>query len=161
MTGGRPSIVVGTDGSDTAREAVAQAGRLAAATGASVHVVTAFGAVAGGGYGVETFAYVDPRADAERIASEAADGLRGQGVQVEVYPVMGEAAGAIIDVAETQRATLVEVGSRGMRAKRRYLLGSVPDRVSHHAPCSVLIVRTGDDAAGRPSDDVAAASSAG
>ena len=55
---------------------------------------------------------------------------------------MGDAADAILDVAEEQRADLIVVGNKGMTGAKRFLLGSVPNKVSHHAPCSVLIVRT-------------------
>jgi nucleotide-binding universal stress UspA family protein len=54
----------------------------------------------------------------------------------------GDAADAILDVAEERGAALVVVGNRGRTGAQRFLLGSVPNRVSHHAPCSVLIIRT-------------------
>ena len=47
-----------------------------------------------------------------------------------------------LDVAEEQGAELIVVGNKGMTGAKRFLLGSVPNKVSHHAPCSVLIVRT-------------------
>ncbi len=62
--------------------------------------------------------------------------------QIETFARQGDAADAIIDVAEEQRSDLIVVGNRGMTGAKRFLLGSVPNRVSHHAPCSVLIVRT-------------------
>jgi nucleotide-binding universal stress UspA family protein len=62
--------------------------------------------------------------------------------QVETFERQGEAADAILDVAEEQRADLIVVGNKGMTGAKRFLLGSVPNRISHHAPCSVLIVRT-------------------
>jgi nucleotide-binding universal stress UspA family protein len=37
---------------------------------------------------------------------------------------------------------MIVVGSKGMHGGRRFLLGNVPNKVSHHAPCSVMIVRT-------------------
>jgi nucleotide-binding universal stress UspA family protein len=74
----------------------------------------------------------------ERVAGEA----HAMGIEAECYARKGEPAEAILDVAEEQRADLIVVGSRGMHSSRRFLLGSVPDKVSHHAPCSVLIVRT-------------------
>jgi nucleotide-binding universal stress UspA family protein len=75
----------------------------------------------------------------ERAQSEALSaGLR----EVSTFARQGDAADAIIDVAEEQRAELIVVGNKGMSGARRFLLGSVPNRVSHHAPCSVLIVRT-------------------
>ena len=61
---------------------------------------------------------------------------------VETFARQGDAADAILDVAEEQRSDLIVVGNRGMTGAKRFLLGSVPNRISHHAPCSVLIVRT-------------------
>ena len=62
---------------------------------------------------------------------------RGRDVRAQ-----GDAADAILDVAEEQGADLIVVGNKGMTGAKRFLLGSVPNKVSHHAPCSVLIVRT-------------------
>ena len=55
---------------------------------------------------------------------------------------MGDPADAILDVAEEQSADLIVVGNKGMTGAKRFLLGSVPNKVSHHAPCSVMIIRT-------------------
>jgi nucleotide-binding universal stress UspA family protein len=74
--------------------------------------------------------------DSERQARDA--GVK----DVETFARQGDAADAILDVAEEQRADLIVVGNRGMTGAKRFLLGSVPNKVSHHAPCSVLIVRT-------------------
>jgi protein-tyrosine phosphatase len=59
-------------------------------------------------------------------------------------PFSPAAAGfdAILDVAEEQDADLIVIGNKGMTGAKRFLLGSVPNKVSHHAPCSVLIIRT-------------------
>ncbi len=51
-------------------------------------------------------------------------------------------AEAIISVAEQRGADLIVVGNKGMVGAGRFLLGSVPNKISHHAPCDVLIVRT-------------------
>ena len=51
-------------------------------------------------------------------------------------------ADAILDVAEERKADLIIVGNKGMTGAKRFLLGSVPNKVSHHAPCSVMIIRT-------------------
>ena len=72
----------------------------------------------------------------------AADGVGGAGVKVETFAREGDAADAILDVAEEQHADLIVVGNKGMTGAKRFLLGSVPNKVSHHAPCSVLIIRT-------------------
>jgi len=44
--------------------------------------------------------------------------------------------------AEEREADLIIVGNKGMTGAKRFLLGSVPNKISHHAPCSVLIIRT-------------------
>ena len=143
------TIVVGTDGSETASEAVRQAAVLARTCGdrTRIHLVTAYRPVEAmvvspdlastGLTGV-----VDPRGEARSVAEEAAGKIRAEGVDVETYVWPGDAASAILDVATSARADVIVVGSRGMSGAERFLLGSVPNRVSHHAPCNVLIVRT-------------------
>ena len=67
---------------------------------------------------------------------------RERGVEVDLSPRQGDPADAILDVAEERDADLIVVGNKGMTGAKRFLLGSVPNKVSHHAPCSVLIIRT-------------------
>jgi nucleotide-binding universal stress UspA family protein len=62
--------------------------------------------------------------------------------QIETYARVGDAADAILDVAEEHKCDLIVVGNKGMTGAKRFLLGSVPNKVSNHAPCSVLIIRT-------------------
>jgi nucleotide-binding universal stress UspA family protein len=86
---------------------------------------------------------VNLREDVMAMLESAKQEAQGAGVeQVETFARQGDAADAILDVAEEQRADLIVVGNRGMTGAKRFLLGSVPNKVSHHAPCSVLIVRT-------------------
>ena len=68
--------------------------------------------------------------------------LREAGVDVETHAREGDPADAILDVAEEENADLIVVGNKGMTGAKRFLLGSVPNKVSHHAPCSVMIIRT-------------------
>ena len=68
--------------------------------------------------------------------------LRDAGVDVETHAREGDPADAILDVAEEENADLIVVGNKGMTGAKRFLLGSVPNKVSHHAPCSVMIIRT-------------------
>ena len=68
-------------------------------------------------------------------------GAREAGVG-PTLPRQGDPADAILDVAEELEADLIVVGNKGMTGAKRFLLGSVPNKVSHHAPCSVLIIRT-------------------
>lgn len=86
---------------------------------------------------------VNPREDVLTLLDSAAQTARDAGVeQVETVARVGDAADAILDVAEEQRSDLIVVGNKGMTGATRFLLGSVPNKISHHTPCSVLIVRT-------------------
>ena len=144
------SIVVGTDGSNTAMTAVQHAAELAHAMGARVHVVSAYkpmtAAHVAAGAGMPEIAAIDiePSAKVNSILDQAAAVVRMRGVECETYALKGDPAGALLDVAETQKATMIIVGNKGMdsASAKRFLLGNVPDKVSHHAPCSVMIVRT-------------------
>jgi nucleotide-binding universal stress UspA family protein len=137
------SIVVGTDGSPTALAAVHTAVALAKTRGARVHVVCAYSPLAAHGFAPEAAGLFDPGKEAESCLADAASRIRSEGVEVETHALPGGAAGALVDVAETIGARTIIVGNKGMTSSRRFLLGSVPDKVSHHAPCDVMIVRTG------------------
>jgi nucleotide-binding universal stress UspA family protein len=142
-------IVVGTDGSETARQAVREAAELAKQTGASVYVVSAFDPVPQSRLREERLEApsdiehtVNPNEDVDATLAEAARDVEGLGVDVRTFARQGEPADAILDVAEQENADLIVVGNKGMTGAKRFLLGSVPNKVSHHAPSSVLIIRT-------------------
>jgi nucleotide-binding universal stress UspA family protein len=143
------TVVVGTDGSDTAAEAVRQATALARTNGARLHVVTAYGARPGWDHDRSLEAMPDelrwmasPGEAAERIARQAAAAAQHEGVEAEYHSETGDPADVILDVARQVEADLVVVGNKGMQGAKRLLVGSVPNRVSHHAPSNVLIVHT-------------------
>jgi nucleotide-binding universal stress UspA family protein len=142
-------IVVGTDGSDTAKVAVREAADLAKRVGASLDVVSAYEPVPSSRLREERqevptdIAHiVSPSEDVEALLAETAEEVGKDGVEVNTFARQGDPADAILDVAEEQKADLIIVGNKGMTGAKRFLLGSVPNKVSHHAPCSVLIVRT-------------------
>jgi nucleotide-binding universal stress UspA family protein len=144
------SILVGTDGSDTAKKAVGHAIDLARGLGARLQIVSAFEPVPEARLRQERVDLpedmqwtIHDRQDVEAVLGEAASAAREAGVtDVDTYARQGDAADAIIDVAEELKSDLIVVGNRGMTGAKRFLLGSVPNKISHHAPCSVLIVRT-------------------
>jgi nucleotide-binding universal stress UspA family protein len=143
-------IVVGTDGSDTASRAVREAVELARVSGASLDVVSA--------YEPATAPQLSPaervevpgdvqyevagRQEVNLVLDRAAGEAERVGVSVSTHAREGDAADALLDVAEETKADLLVVGNKGMTGAKRFLLGSVPNKVSHHAPCSVFIVRT-------------------
>lgn len=140
-------IVVGVDGSDGARAALAWGLDEARLRGAAVDVVHAWHApapVVPGPYGAGP-AVDDEMADSARVAAErvlehqlqAADTT---GVEVEPLLPSASASDALIDIA--RGADLLVVGTRGRGGFAGLLLGSVSQQISHHAPCPVVIVPT-------------------
>jgi len=144
------AIVVGTDGSPTASEAVRRAAALAAAFGADLHVVNAYKPPAlvlatTADPGVMPSALVEWEAaaseDARRLLDSVAVELLGSCETVTTHAIAAHPSNAILSVAETVGADLIVVGNRGMHGSRR-VLGSVPNHISHHAHCDVLVVDT-------------------
>src|SRR3954451_4343076 len=144
------SIVVGTDGSETASKAVREAAQLAAQLGAAIDIVSAYTPVSNSRLRDEGRQapgdlqwLVTPREDVDAKLRDAKELAERMGVrEVTVHAREGDPADAILDVAEERSSDLIVVGNKGMSGAKRFLLGSVPNKVSHHAPCSVLIVRT-------------------
>jgi nucleotide-binding universal stress UspA family protein len=142
-------IVVGTDGSETAAQAVSQAIELARLSGAQLSIVSAYSPAPDRRVQAEqqeapadVHYELGPREDVNVILDAAAAEAKKEGIEVQTHPVEADPADAILNVAEEVKADLIVVGNKGMTGARRYLLGSVPNNVSHHAPCSVIIVRT-------------------
>ncbi len=144
------SILVGTDGSDTAHTALERAIELAAGLRARLGIVSAYEPVSDPRLRGEqvvapkdTQWAVNPHEEVLALLERArADAMNDGVAEVETFARKGDAADAIIDVAEEQGCDLIVVGNKGMTGAKRFLLGSVPNKVSHNAPCSVLIVRT-------------------
>jgi nucleotide-binding universal stress UspA family protein len=143
------TMVVGTDGSETATQAVRQAVDLAKQVGAGLEIVSAYEPVSGQRLRQERRETpeelqwaINPREDVEATLEAAAAIATAAGLTATTHPRQGDPADAILDVAEERGADLIVVGNKGMTGAKRFLLGSVPNKVSHHAPCSVLIIRT-------------------
>ncbi len=129
------SILVGTDTSAAATLAVEEAGQLARAHDAELVVL-----------------YVRPPVDAREVFDPAAvpdvDGHfaglaeRLSGLNFRTRKESGDAAATICDVAQAEGVDVIVVGNRGTHARRRWLLGSVPNAVLQRSPCSVYVVDT-------------------
>ena len=140
------SIVVGTDGSETATEAVKSAAALAGSLGAKLHLVVAHTPIRGaklaaGNTPEAAYWMSNPDFNADSVLDGAAGLAKREGVEPELHAPRGDAAEALLNVAEECGADLIVVGNRGMTGSRRFI-GSVPNKVSHHAGCSVMIVQT-------------------
>lgn len=119
-------ILVGTDGSKTAAKAVDRAVRVAASTGAALTIMTA-----------------GRSAKAEQVVADEAARHSDAGIAIDTKVVDGDPVGSLIDEAKGGGYDLLVVGNKGMTGVSRFFrLGSVPNKISHHLPCSLLIVKT-------------------
>lgn len=145
-------IVVGVDGSPTANAALAEATALAKRHAARLYIVHGYRSAvdlvalavdpAGANLGAQAAAVEqDLRNEAGAVLKTATQEASSSGVEIEAIAIEGDASEALLDTAERLDADLIVVGNRGMSGARRFL-GNVPNRVSHHAACSVMIVRT-------------------
>ena len=137
-------MAVGTDGSGTASEAVGMAVDLARRFGAELVLLSAFqdrGGAAqqdpGSSREVEWVSNSSARVR-EILARTEAD-LKRQGVDCTTRIDEGDPADVLVRLATECGADLLVIGNKGMR---RRMLGSVPNTVTHKAPCSVLVVKT-------------------
>ncbi len=138
------TIVVGTDGSDTARAAVGRAAELAREWGGTLHLVSAFARRSGGvsvpmaGAAAADSGVGD--ALSEKVANEMVAALADElGGAVATHVAGGDPADVLLAVAAEVGADILVVGSKGMN---RRLFGSVPNSVAHGASCDVLVVKT-------------------
>ena len=132
-------ILVGTDGSESATRAVARAVEIAKQDSAELVVVHAHGDPNVG------YALADETSPSlERATQIVRDTETKRAADIAVRTIVreGDAASVLLDVAEEEKVGLIVVGNKGMSGTRRFLQGSVPNRVSHHARCDVLIVHT-------------------
>ena len=143
------NVVVGTDGSETAELAVRHAADLAKAFGARLTVVTAFTPHPDEEAKRLQEAPEDVRwaitdaTSADERARRARTIARDAGVEEVVMRVDGgDPASLLIDAADDSGGDVIVVGSKGMTSAKRFVLGSVPNKISHHAPCDVVIVHT-------------------
>ncbi|HEX4866104.1 MAG TPA: universal stress protein [Acidimicrobiales bacterium] len=119
-------ILVGTDGSRTAAKAVERAVQLAVSTGASLTIMTAARPERGGA-----------------VVAAAAAQHQGSGVAIDTKVVDKDPVHALIEEARAGRYDLLVMGNKGMTGLTRFFrLGSVPNKVTHHLPCNLLIVKT-------------------
>jgi nucleotide-binding universal stress UspA family protein len=142
-------ILVGTDGSPPSLKSVREAANLAKEMGSELLVMCAFEPIdqatiqrwrdeAPAGFEW----HYTPSTGAEEAVEKGRAAAAEIGAEARTIVEQGEAGEALITVAERESVDLIVVGNRGMSGATRFLLGSVPNKVSHAAPCDVLIVHT-------------------
>jgi nucleotide-binding universal stress UspA family protein len=145
------TVVVGTDGSESSLRAVARAGALAGACGATLVIACAYLpseaderdlSRAQDALGDEAYQIVGshPAEDTVRTASERAAKAGAQ--DVRTVAVQGSPVEALLDVVRREDADLLVVGNRGLAGIKGRLLGSVPADATRRSTCDVLVVHT-------------------
>ena len=118
-------LLIATDGSVTAAHAAEVGIDVAKASGAEALLL-----------------HVGDPKDGKKVLAQVEKSLAASKVPVTTMSVSGDPADMICEVAEREGIDLIVVGNKGMTGAKRFLLGSVPNQVSHHSPCNVLIVKT-------------------
>lgn len=128
-------IVVGSDGSESAREAVAVAGKIAAGLGVPVTAVTAWKT------SIEVIGARD-EVWAQRTTTGTDIDLTAEGVSdVQKVEVNGDAVDALLDTASSAPDSLIVVGTRGLDSAASRLVGNIPNQLAHKSTADVLFVR--------------------
>src|SRR5438034_3929132 len=122
-------VLVGTDGSETAKIAERAAITVASASQGQVLLLSAHGSA-------------DGEWEAGKVVDAASKEAERRGVLAERLTAEGDPADVIVELADRMDADLVVVGDVGMGGAKRFRLGGIADRVSHNMPCDLLIVRT-------------------
>lgn len=139
------TVVVGVDGSDGSQRAADHAAAISQHWGARLLIVTVV-RTPEGWWGIGG---APPSPDAlaaaltagqQQILSEIVEHLDLEGIEYELIEELGDPVGRLIAVCESADADLLVLGKRGAGLAERVILGSVADRLTHHAPCPVLVV---------------------
>ncbi len=119
------TVLVGTDGSPTAMRAVQRAAEVAEASKAQLLI-----------------AFVGDTQHGHEVLAAALAALAGRVPPPQTRLLAGDPADALLGLAAAEHVDLIVVGNKGMAGAQRFLLGSVPNKVSHRARCDVLVAHT-------------------
>lgn len=146
-------VILATDGTSESNSAVEMVGNLKLSDGDAVLVITVIDMAVP--MALDAYAgYLPNTQEIEKIARENAEAvleetrkviekrLAGRNIDLDTEILIGSPESRIVEKAEDIGADLIVVGSHGYNRWERLLLGSVSDSVVHHAPCSVLVVRS-------------------
>jgi nucleotide-binding universal stress UspA family protein len=140
------TVAVGTDGSGTADKAVEFAIDFAARYEAKIVFISAYNPVSEsrlkreGREAPDDLQWmINPAEDVDATLRDCEERAEERGLRWASEARQGDPAKILVDLAESNNADVLVIGNKGME---RRVLGSVPNSVSHHAPCSVLIVKT-------------------
>ena len=136
-------MLVGVDGSQYGLEAVKAAAKLAAERGIKSVTLINVIPVAVSTLGPTPVAAPPEDIEAWEVFQQPKAILKEAGIEARLLLREGDPAYEIVQAAQTEGYDLIVVGHRGLSPIKAFLLGSVSNRVVTHAPCSVLVVRSG------------------
>lgn len=137
-------VVVGADGSPTARRAVEAATEMALMSRGVLHIVSAFSPKSyADSSGSKEFVSLSNEGEVESLLQSLSFIAKNRGVEVRTHAAKGAPSEVIVKMADELNADLVVVGNKGMKGVRR-VLGSVPNSVVHSVNCSVAVIDTSE-----------------
>jgi nucleotide-binding universal stress UspA family protein len=132
-------VAVGTDGSATAAEAVKAATEMARRFEAELVLLSVLQDGSAGEDDPELQWASSPSARVREILHRTEEEVRRSGVECRTLTGEGDPGEVLVGLAESCQADVLVIGNKGMH---RRVLGSVPNTVTHRAPCSVFVVKT-------------------
>ena len=134
------TVAVGTDGTETAAEAVKQAAEFARRFEAKLVLLSAFKEGPAPSHGHDESQWANnPAAQTREILARTEEQLNEDGIECTTIVDEGDPADVLVRLAADCKADVLVIGNKGMQ---RRVLGSVPKSVAHNADCSVLVVKT-------------------
>ena len=134
-------ILVAVDGSETSKKAFDESIYLAQKCNSKLDVVHVVSCELGGDSAM-TFELVDEhKIEAKKMLDEYKIQASKNNVAIEISIIQGDPAQVIINLAKTRGHDLIVMGTRGKGAFQELLIGSVTQKVMHHASCPVMVVR--------------------
>jgi len=136
-----PNILVAVDGSESAKKAFEKSIYLAQKCNSRIDLVHVVQCEVGGD-SANTFEKIDElKEKAKKMLEEYKIQASSKNVPIQITVMQGDPAKVIIELAKAKNYDLIIMGTRGRTAFQELLIGSVSQKVMHHASCPVMVVR--------------------
>lgn len=143
---GRERVVVGVDGSESSKAALAWAGRQATLTGASIEAVAAWEYPTSYGWSVAVPEDLDLAEETRSMLSSTVEEVFGASPSVKPTETVAEGHPTFVLLEASKLADLLVVGCRGLGSFKGMLLGSVSSYLTAHAHCTIVVIHDNKDA---------------
>ena len=135
------SLLVAVDGSESAKKAYEKSIYLAQKCNSKIDLVHVVQCELGGD-SANTFEMIeDLKNKAKKMLEEYKNQAAKNNISIQIMVTQGDPAKVIIELAKAKSYDLIIMGTRGRTAFQELLIGSVSQKVMHHASCPVMVVR--------------------